>query len=830
MSDKLITILNEYPEGIEIKQFCSEYFQLFRENFIRQTDKIKDKEITQNEQFDEGTLLSLQEFFNEYSEIAVSKYVPSKKQLVLFANVNQKISLNISNWIENIIVKNPECWFNALLSDPNHLFVEYSIKSPSTLILNGRLSYLEGVIQYLQWLDQIEQYTLSSKLSESEDAWTIFVSQSNLSNEKQSLFDMDNYHHNNGRYKISKELLLYGIKQSYFMDISNAKGVNSDTMRFNESIFVHHPFDAPSPILLSKFLELQIETDGMDEIRQWKVPLVVQNILKRKQRTTIAPQQIFVNHERMQPDRSRTRNVKPMKEESRREIQAKIVEKQPPLETSSKLITKATSSNKHVNEDKVVKMDDISLPIAIENNLEKLSKHSDRKNHKITADIARNLLHVLRQCEMDNYAKSVKLDSISVGSRHKIAISEYDIVILWKSYYRTGLNVNHSKMMQELIYIYYPYFEIHLVPSYTNSTKYMRYISIREDSNVLSADNNSPSTFPDSDKTPIYNAGSFQRAVSDLITSNKQHSDGLHLSQIITKLSQSNAYIFKPAFFEQNWDKRHSLWLLHDKHCGLSIISSSPRYDPIVAVVESEHNIQDFIMREVHGHDRRDGNGVPLPAILSLVRAVSPTFVNSQFASLSETANTQQRNRNHDDVINFLQNIQTIDLMSVNGKFRNVTNLNDVTIYASPNISELHDSITDIIKNESTSQLISLDHVSSALTHKYPALKLDKYGFENDIEALIESTPNYSVHKLYPLSPSYGLPTPYVTLCDAISRCLPSLDANRPILEVQLRSAVTSALNPKSSNSNIENEVDSNWMDMEKLITVKNEIFEEYEE
>ena len=45
------------------------------------------------------------------------------------------------------------------------LFVEYSIKSPSTLILQGRLSYLESVIQYLQWLDQIEQYTIAIQSS-----------------------------------------------------------------------------------------------------------------------------------------------------------------------------------------------------------------------------------------------------------------------------------------------------------------------------------------------------------------------------------------------------------------------------------------------------------------------------------------------------------------------------------------------------------------------------------------------------------------------------------------------------------------------------------------
>ena len=103
------------------------------------------------------------------------------------------------------------------------------------------------------------------------------------------MFDTNNYFNNNGRFKISKELLMYGIKQSYFFDVNNLNNYNNIEMDnlelkhlFNDSIFVHHPYEAPSPITLAKFLELQIETEDMEEIKSWKIPLTVKNILKRK--------------------------------------------------------------------------------------------------------------------------------------------------------------------------------------------------------------------------------------------------------------------------------------------------------------------------------------------------------------------------------------------------------------------------------------------------------------------------------------------------------------------------------------------------------------------
>ena len=121
MSDKLITILNEYPEGINIDKFCKKYNNLFRENFIHQSEV--NKSVTTLDHvnkdlesigiddivMDENTITNLQEFFNQYSEIVVSKHVPNKNDLILFANLNQKISLQVSNWIENIIVNN-NCW------------------------------------------------------------------------------------------------------------------------------------------------------------------------------------------------------------------------------------------------------------------------------------------------------------------------------------------------------------------------------------------------------------------------------------------------------------------------------------------------------------------------------------------------------------------------------------------------------------------------------------------------------------------------------------------------------------------------------------------------
>ena len=901
MSDKLISILNEYPQGIDITKFCHEYKGLFRENFIHQSELNKTVKTFDNKDkdlqyigiddviLDQDTMNQLQDFFNQYSEIVVAKYVPNKQDMVLFANLNQKISLNISNWIENIIVNNDKCWFNILFNSPNMLFVEYSIKSPSTLILNGRLSYLESVIQYFQWLDQVEQYTVSAtthstKTTKSNtnineaDTWSIFISQDNISDingnrQQQFLFDTNNYFNNNGRFKMSKQLLLYGLKQSYFLDIDNInnyQNINMENLElkhlFDESIFVHHPFDAPSPITLSKFLELQIETDPdvVDEIKSWKIPLVVENILKRKKLGTgnnyrgnqekILNAQSFSQseiHESRQSKpslKSHSMNIgQTMNTGESRDIQAKVINmRESPVETTSKLISKATSNanmpalNTELTDSSMVRQDDVSIPIAIENNLNNLWKNS---RHKVRPETVKKLLQLLRRCETDNYTNCIKLDNAFMGNRSKIAISEYDIAELWKSYYRTPLNITHPKLMQELIYVYYPYFEIHLVSPHTNSTRYSRYISIRDDPNILSMDNSYP--LSNDNITFIDSADSFKNAVHDLITNNKNYSDGLYLSQIITKLSQSNQYVFSSSFFGQNWDKHYSLFSLLSKKDGLSTIPSLPRYDPIITAIETEDSIQDFITREVHGHDRRDGNGVALPAILSLVRAVSPNFFNSEFKSISETAKSKKSSKPiyHDDVVNFLRDIETIDLLSATNNLTYVNNLDDITIYATPQISELHESITEIINNLSNNNqetLTTIDKIAVELINKYPALNVDKYGFENDIEALIETTPNFATYKPYPLSPSYVLPTSYVTLCDAISRALTQFEIGKSILEVQLRSAVIAILNPDLSHPteiklDIEDDLDASIesidnIQYERPMSVTKEIYQDYEQ
>ena len=80
--------------------------------------------------------------------------------------------------------------------------------------------------------------------------WNIFISQDDFDGNTPYLFDTNNYFNNNGRFKISKELLMYGIKQSYFFDVSNLSNYNNLDMDnlelkhlFNDSIFVHHPYE-----------------------------------------------------------------------------------------------------------------------------------------------------------------------------------------------------------------------------------------------------------------------------------------------------------------------------------------------------------------------------------------------------------------------------------------------------------------------------------------------------------------------------------------------------------------------------------------------------------
>ena len=906
MSDKLITILNEHPEGIEIRTFCEEFSQLFNEEFMKMVLVEMDHSNTDDlhlQDIDQYTMALLQEYLRDFSEILVFKHVPHEDKLVLFANLKQRISLNVSRWIEGIIVDNEQCWFNTMFNAPNLMLVEYAIRSPSTLVLSGRLSYLEAVIQYLQWLDRVEQFTISMASpagagSVEMDAWTIFISQDGLESESRHLFDTVNYFKNHGRFKLTKELLLYGMKQSYFMDLdvmlhSANFGALDVRDTFNRSIFVHHPYDAPSPIPLSTFWELQSESDGLDTMNgmtDWTLPLVVEGILKRKMATSghlmNAPlQSTGTIHDvlsgpplstrtyrdgnaprKVHESRTITNRTTSQSSSHSKRVEAKVIphHSQSSSDTTSRLITKSTSSTSATvpilatkPSDTVTKRNEVTLPQYIEKALERVSKQS---NHFMSPEMVRDLLMVLRVCEVENYAKSLSnLDSVTVGASNKVAISEYDVVNLWKSYYKCPLNVNHWRMMQEVIHIYYPFFEVHLIAPYPNSTNFTRYVSIRDDPNVLSSDSfgdhKESSNLDkmdldkrdlhkrDLDKMAIYNAKSLQEAVYDVLSSTKKYCDGVYCSQIISKLTQSG-YYFKPTYFDWNWDKRYTLWLLKDKQCGISTIASTPKYDPIIAVVESKHSIQDFITREVHGHDRRDGNGVTMTAILSLIKAVSPTFFNAEFKSLSQV-NSQSNDRNessnrrrgnksqfiyYDDVIEFFQGIDTVDVWSAvpshsatsSTGLRYVTNLGDITLFAAPEISEIHEAVTTLIGEiaaEKQDTLVSVDQIASRLISKYPALKPSKYGFDQNgleqnglehnglapgLEALIESTPKYTVYRPYPLSVSYMAPTPYVTLCDAITRALKQWNIaengrdgrDTPILESQLRSNVLGILNP----------------------------------
>ena len=192
MSDKLITILNEHPEGVEIGTFCDEFNELFHEDFVKMvllemdrnsSDGADCADNVQSSNLDARSRALLQEYLRDFSEILVFKEVPHEDRLVLFANLKQKISLSVSQWIEGIVVRNEHCWFNAMFNAPNLMLVEYAIRSPSTLVLSGRLSYLEAAIGYLQWLDRVEQFSVSAASpagagTAEMDAWTVFISQS----------------------------------------------------------------------------------------------------------------------------------------------------------------------------------------------------------------------------------------------------------------------------------------------------------------------------------------------------------------------------------------------------------------------------------------------------------------------------------------------------------------------------------------------------------------------------------------------------------------------------------------------------------------------------
>ena len=167
----------------------------------------------------------------------------------------------------------------------------------------------------------------------------------------------------------------------------------------------------------------------MEEIKSWKIPLTVRNILKRKKLNSQNDYNYNQNQQKIlnatvqslkapNINVNNTKISQPTVQESRsrrpsRDIQAKVIntgQEQRQNETSSTLITKATGSSNiatlSTETTDSVMVQNVDIPIAIEKNLDNLHHNS---RHKMRRDTVKRLLQLLKHCENENYANSMRL-------------------------------------------------------------------------------------------------------------------------------------------------------------------------------------------------------------------------------------------------------------------------------------------------------------------------------------------------------------------------------------------------------------------------------------
>ncbi len=179
------------------------------------------------------------------------------------------------------------------------------------------------------------------------------------------------------------------------------------------------------------------------------------------------------------------------------------------------------------------------------------------------------------------------------------------------------------------------------------------------------------------------------------------------------------------------------------------------------------------------GHDKRDSLGVPLAAILALIDAALPGWVarwngqgaasagrkkegynNMSYSSLSPSPNKPQ-SEEYASIIEFLKDVSSVDV--------DRSDIFNIRLFASPEMSEIHENIASILEDikassieksvEFLENLPEVSQVCKRLRRRFPMLNSSKYGYPT-IEELVLATPSHAPYSPFPMSPTLLLDAP----------------------------------------------------------------------
>ncbi len=171
---------------------------------------------------------------------------------------------------------------------------------------------------------------------------------------------------------------------------------------------------------------------------------------------------------------------------------------------------------------------------------------------------------------------------------HRSQMAERDIHHFWKAFHGSSLNLSHFDVMKKIIQNYFPYFKVTLVPTSSSiglvtgediskkspkveeglggSTKQhnTRFISLRDSKEIARAE-------------VVSDSSRLASLINELIS--KHFPNGLYFSQISTRLLEIFRVIPDPSIMPF----ANLLYFIKDS-CKkeLSIVQSSPKYDPVV--------------------------------------------------------------------------------------------------------------------------------------------------------------------------------------------------------------------------------------------------------
>ncbi|ETO30896.1 hypothetical protein RFI_06225 [Reticulomyxa filosa] len=821
--DKILCITSDFPQGIKFSLLKNYYFSLYHEHldeviashFFPSSRSVHDSDpskpslpplLSPHHYFDYFTLHFLDDLLCKRIDATIGKPL---EDFLLLPNLSQGITVDCSVWIQNIIVNSYKnnSWFGQILGNASRVggkspsdepLIEYKVIPPNVVTFNGKLSHLDLLMNYVDWLDQVEQCQHKAKevdLSSSnvhDLEWNVFTSGALSLDEtraKPILFGEPLQSSTVDRYKITEKLLKRAIANSYFCNFTDANILSTmtrvstdhtDNQSFdvemwhvkkwlNPSIYLSHPFHCPDGISLPEFLQ-KFDATNLNLI----IPRPIQCIIAHK----------F----------------------------SLLTSTSPPLLLSSTSKKSMPTKTERINETSFATYTAKSILEA--EDMAMTTQFSKSKKRQQQEHFWKNIVDLLIYCQDNPQWLNARIHwkYPPILQHGTLAIPEADLENLYLSYAETSLPFSHKLCMKMIIEDWYPFLEVQFksqsLASGDNASadkmggNWLRFLSYRSEDKINSIPHH------ETDVKKI--TSQIVQMICDF------YPNGLHLSQIQPKLIQHfGTWIDAPKMIDQNTNLFQMI-LLHCKQ-DLSVTFADPDYDPIVVKRRHFNELKEMMFQELDRLDQRNGQGVPLFAIVAFVRNAMPGFLerfhfeeathkqkkDSKLSKKKALATMDELESETNDALDSLlsREVQTaLEIMNTMPQIDvNLTNQWNIRLFVSPHLQELYASVAAIVHEMTyghTWQQPSILNIRSKICAKFPMVKPSKYGYAT-LEALIASTPHFSLYAPYPLNLELLLPQSYVDTCNAIEQAMLSVP-NQKMTKKELKDILVSKLSPDS--------------------------------